>query len=160
MQSLGGGAKFTATPDLFLQRTALLAHFNTYCIWKVGKKQFPQSFVGNIYSYSKKFGSTQHMISLHPRLLICSLVEGTLKPHGDKTRSRGPTGPPLVLLRAGPWMAQPVPFQGDVRTLVPVRAAWRRRCHFMVPSSDLFIESNKRKSMSMTFVVHLSILAQ
>lgn len=52
-----------------------------------------------------------------------------------------------------------LPFQGDVRTWVPVRGTWRPHCHFMVPSSDLFIESNQRKSMSMTFEEHLSILA-
>lgn len=44
-------------------------------------------------------------------------------------------------------------------TPVPMRPVWRLHCHFMVPSSDLFIESKQRKSMSMTFVVHPSILA-
>lgn len=51
-------------------------------------------------------------------------------------------------------------ISGNMRTLVPVRAKPRPHCHFMVTSADLFIESNQRKSMPVTFVVHLFVLVQ
>lgn len=55
-------------------------------------------------------------------LFFLHTVEGTLKPQGGPDKVRGTHGTVLVLVRAAPTRAQSVPFLGDVRTLVPVRA--------------------------------------
>lgn len=85
------------------------------------------------------------MISLHPRLLLCSLVEGTLKPHGNKTRSRGPTGhpPPPGSAETGPlngstcaisgWCKDSGPCEGGVKASLPFHGALLWPFHWVKP---------------------------
>lgn len=118
---------------------------------------------GGPQCFKKKFCSTQHIADFATQivpLFFSARCWGDTEATGGPNQVMGAQGTLVVLVRAASEGLGLCHFQGDARTSVPVRAMWRPHCHFMVPSSDLFMESNQRKSMSMTFVVHLSTLAQ
>lgn len=111
-----------------------------------------------VCGWSSNF-SLKHHDSAQTVATLATLLN-RLGPIRDKMRSRQAQGNLPGSGERIPGMLSVVPFQGWCNNCGPCESHAGPHCHFMVPSSDLFIESNQRKSMSMTFVVLLSILAQ